>query len=723
MVKTAFKTNYRNMKKLSLLLTKLALIIFLVTGCTSGRNADQHKKQGFSKAKNPQKFFRKANLMSFGVYYYPEQWPKQQWKRDLNNIRKLGFEFTHFGEFAWTFLEPEEREYDFKWLDDALSLAQKAGLKVILCTPTPCPPAWMGEKYPEIYLVDESGRRREHGNRANQSVTDKKYLAFVKKIVTELGKRYGNNKNIIGWQIDNEPGATPDYSPSARKAFQHWLKKRYGSIDSLNAVWVGSFWSTRYDNFKQIVIPNTSLYTEDKLSPQAVLDFRRFTADAQAQFLNRQAEILRKHINPGQWITTNYCNVVYDADPRRSDKLDFITYTMYPVSGRNPLGGNSFRIGSPYRIAEANDFYRSIDGVTGVMEMQPGQVNWAPINPQLLPTTVHMWLMQAFGGGCSFACTYRYRHPLGGSEMYHDGIVGTDGVTLSSGGKEFVQAMKEMKTFRKLYDSTAVMPKEIADRRTAFLWNQENLWDLENQKQTFFWHTWYHRNIYTAAIKSTGAPVDFITEKNDFSNYPFMVAPAYQLISQQLVEKWTRYVENGGNLILSCRTGQKNKNGHFFEAKWSAPIVPLIGADIEFFDMLVPGVTGKVKTGKKIYDWHTWADVLSPKAGTEVLATYADQFYKGKAAAITRKLGKGTVTYIGVESDDGSLERKIVRTIYNRAGVKIENLPKGVFVEWRDGFYVGVNYTNDPIRLSLRDGSKIIIGKNPLKPAHALVWK
>ena len=101
------------------------------------------------------------------------------------------------------------------------------------------------------------------------------------------------------------------------------------------------------------------------------------------------------------------------------------------------------------------------------MELQPGQVNWGTVNPQLLPGTVHMWIMQAFGGGCSFLCTYRYRHPLRGSEMYHEGIVGTDGVTLSPGGKEFVQAINEMKLLRSEYDSTAVMPEMIARRKTA----------------------------------------------------------------------------------------------------------------------------------------------------------------------------------------------------------------------------------------------------------------
>ena len=705
------------------LLAKFILSILFVASFNSATLFAQEKKAATITKKDPKSFFSKPDLMQIGVYYYPEQWPREQWERDLKNIKKLGFEFTHFAEFAWTFMEPEEGKYDFKWLDDALAIAEKEGLKVILCTPTPTPPAWMGDKYPEIYLVDANGRRREHGNRANVSVTNEKYREFTDQIVTEIGKRYGKNKNIMGWQIDNEPLATADFSASARKAFQIWLKAKYGTIEKLNAEWIGSFWSTRYNNFDQIVLPNAEIYFEDKLSPHAILDFKRFTSDAQAEYLNRQAEILRKFIDTKQWITTNFTNVIYDADPRSANKMDFITYTMYPVSGHNHLGGDNFRMGHPNKIYEANDYYRSINGVTGVMELQPGQVNWAGINPQLLPGTVHMWLSQAFGGGCAFTCTYRYRHPLGSSEMYHDGIVGTDGITLTTGGKEFVEAIQDMKLLRKEYDPKAVLPQNIAKRKTGFLWSHENLWDLENQKQTKFWNTWKQRNTYTAAIKSAGAPMGFITEEDNFADYPFIVAPAYQLIDQKLVGKWQKYVENGGNLILTCRTGQKDKNGHFFEANWSAPIVPLIGADVEFFDMLVADVNGTVKAGENSYKWNTWADVLNPKKGTEVLATYEDQFYKGKAAATTRKLGKGTVTYVGVESNDGDFERQIVRTIYSRANVAIEDLPKGVFIEWRDGFYVGVNYTSEPINLPIPKGSKIVVGQNPLQPAQAVIWK
>jgi beta-galactosidase len=671
----------------------------------------------------PANLFPKEDLMKIGVFYYPEQWPHNEWERDFKNIASFGFDFTHLAEFSWALLEPEEGKYDFSWLDEAIDMASKAGLKIILCTPSLCPPAWMGDKFPEVYLVGSEGRRREHGNRANASLANSVYQSFTDKIVSAMASHYAKDNRIWGWQIDNEPLAVADYSPSSRDAFRMWLKKKYGTIEKLNDAWVGSFWSTKYFSFDQVLIPNESLAIEDRLSPHALLDFQRFTADVTAGFLNRQADLLRKFILPQQWITTNYINVSISADPRKSDHLDFPTFTMYPVSGKNELGGNNFRTGIPYRIYEACDYYRPIKGVTGLMELQPGQVNWGSVNPQLLPGTVHMWIMQAFGGGCSFLCTYRYRHPLRGSEMYHEGIVGTDGVTLSQGGKEYVQAIREIKELRQHYDANAKMPAELSNRRTAILWNHENMWDLDIQKQTSLWNTWRNRNNYTSAVKSTGASMDFISEDDDFSAYPFIIAPSYQLIDNILLNRWIDYVKNGGNLILSSRSGQKDRNGHFFEAAWAAPLKPLIGADLDFFDMLVADTTGTVTSGKMTFKWNIWAEILSPAPGTEVLASFTDQYYAGKAAAVTRKIGKGSITYIGVATQDGKLERYLVREVYKRANVVIEDLPRGVYHEWRDGFNIEVNYTDKPVDATLKEESIILTGSSPLKTASVIVWK
>ena len=280
-----------------------------------------------------------------------------------------------------------------------------------------------------------------------------------------------------------------------------------------------------------------------------------------------------------------------------------------------------------------------------------------------------------------------------------------------------------MKRLRTLYDPAARMPDRLAARRTGFLWSHENLWDLDNHKETALWDSWRHRFIYQAAVKSAGAPMDYVGEEDDFSRYPFLVAPAYQLMDEALAAKLKAYVENGGHLLLSSRSGQKDKSGRLPESPWAGWLRPLIGAEVEFFDVLLESGRGRVERKGVFYDWNVWADVLRPEPGTEIEARYADQFYAGKAAAVSRRLGRGTVAYVGVETKDGLLEREIVRAMYRSAGAAIDDLPPGVYVEWRDGFFTAVNYSSSPAAIHPTPGAEILIGKLPLAPAEVLVWR
>jgi beta-galactosidase len=134
-------------------------------------------------------------------------------------------------------------------------------------------------------------------------------------------------------------------------------------------------------------------------------------------------------------------------------------------------------------------------------------------------------------------------------------------------------------------------------------------------------------------------------------------------------------------------------------------------------------VQGSIILGGKSYNWNNWGDVLEPLPGTEVWATYTNQFYAGKAAVVSRKWGKGTVTYVGPDTDDGALEEAVLRQVYERASIPIEDLPEGVLIDWRDGFWVGVNYGEKPYTVSVPVQSKVLIGDKVLNTADVLVWK
>lgn len=57
------------------------------------------------------KSFPPEELFALGSYYYPEQWDSSQWERDLKKMSEMGIKFTHFAEFAWSMMEPEEGEW------------------------------------------------------------------------------------------------------------------------------------------------------------------------------------------------------------------------------------------------------------------------------------------------------------------------------------------------------------------------------------------------------------------------------------------------------------------------------------------------------------------------------------------------------------------------------------------------------------------------------------
>ena len=676
-------------------------------------------------AQKAEKFFYKKDLMQVGSYYYPEQWPESNWERDIKKMADLGFEFTHFGEFAWSTMEPEEGKFNFEWLDKAVALAAKYKIKVVLCTPTPTPPAWLTNKHPDVLMVNAEGRTIQHGARQQASWSSKTYGEYIDKIVTLLAKRYGNNKTVWGWQIDNEPShyGAFDYSENAQKAYRVWLKNKYKTINTLNEVWGNAFWSQTYNNFDQIHIPNSKELVQ-QANPHAILDFKRFSADEAARFVIMQQTILRKYILPSQWVTTNLMPTHSPVDPLRMKDLDFLTYTKYLAAGYDlGHGEQGFRMGSASNIGFSNDLFRPITGVTGVMELQPGQVNWGLFNPQTMPGSVRMWMYHVMAGDNKLVCNYRFRQPLSGGEQYHYGIMKTDGITVSRSGDEYIKVIKELKDLRKEYKSGTAIPAIITKRKTALLFSQDSRWEMEYQPQSNQWDYMSHVDRYYNALKSFGAPVDVIDESHDFSAYPFLVAPAYQLLDDKLVGRWKTYVENGGNLVLTCRTGQKDREARLWEASFQKPILELIGAKEIYFDLLSSALMGKVNMGGTSYNWNNWGDVVDPLNSTTVWASYSDQFYKGKAAVLHRKLGKGTITYVGTDTDDGQLEKDVLRKVFSNENVSTLTLPEGVLVEYSKGFWYGFNYSSQTQEIPVPVNAKVLIGQKTLKPAEVVIWK
>lgn len=193
-------------------------------------------------------------------------------------------------------------------------------------------------------------------------------------MIEKLAQHYGNDSRIIGWQLDNEPAVQFDYNPKAELAFRDFLREKYHhDIKALNDAWGTAFWSEVYSSFDEITLPKTA---QMFMNHHQILDYRRFAASQTNDFLNEQCLLIKKYAK-NQWVTTNYIPNYEEGHIGGSPALDFQSYTRYMVYGDNEgIGRRGYRVGNPLRIAFANDFFRPIQGTYGVMELQPGQVNW-----------------------------------------------------------------------------------------------------------------------------------------------------------------------------------------------------------------------------------------------------------------------------------------------------------------------------------------------------------
>ena len=93
------------------------------------------------------------------------------------------------GEFAWSRYEPKRRVFNWGWLDYAMDVLTKAGLKIVLGTPTATPPKWVMDEHPEIAPVDIHGHPRGHGSRRRYTFSSDVYREENRRIAEILAER------------------------------------------------------------------------------------------------------------------------------------------------------------------------------------------------------------------------------------------------------------------------------------------------------------------------------------------------------------------------------------------------------------------------------------------------------------------------------------------------------------------------------------------------------
>jgi beta-galactosidase len=189
--------------------------------------------------------------------------------------------------------------------------------------------------------------------------------------------------------------------------------------------------------------------------------------------------------------------------------------------------------------------------------------------------------------------------------------------------------------------------------------------------------------------------------------YKLVVAPGLNILTEAAAKNLISYVRNGGHLVLGQRTVMKNIDNGLQTERQPGPLVPLLGGRVEQYYALqqpVP-VTGQFgdNTSK------LWAELLSISSpDTQVLETYgkSNGWLDGKPAIITRKVGKGSITYVGVWMDEAGMA-KLAQWMTNMSGVTpaFGPVPAGVDVNARYGtdhaVFILINLSQGPQTVTL----------------------
>lgn len=604
--------------------------------------------------------------MRVGVDYYPEHWDKALWEEDANRMQKAGVKLVRMGEFAWSRLEAEEGKYTFAWLDEAIANFTKRGIQVVLCTPTCTPPQWAFEKYPDIIQMDKSKHRIPIGIRGHRCMMQPIFRSLAEKIIRYMVERYQDNDMVIGYQIDNELEANHCCCEVCAEGFRRFVKEKYTTIEDVNKAYGNNVWSGEYSSFSQITPPFGAFQTW--LNPSYQLDFNRYASACTVDYVRFQEQLIRD-IDKKVFVTTN--NWLCENMPDFYDMfetLDFVSYDNYPTTAlpndEEELYSHSFHL----------DLMRGIkrDNFWIMEQLSGGLGSWMPMSPTLQPGMLKGYSLQAFAHGADTVVHFRWRTAVSGAEMFWHGILDHSNVA-GRRYEEFCQLCKKAEQLQEISGARF-------ENKVALLYSSEQEYAFKIQPQVEGMHYFTQLKAYHDAFTAWGVGVDIINWSEDLSDYAIVIAPTIFVTNDRIVQNVTTFVERGGHLLLTNRSGVKDETNQCIRKELPTVFSHLSGAVVEEYNPIglrkealevhftqdVQGITANL-----------WCDVLCEK-DAKVLVSYGENFYKNRAAITENKYGNGTVYYAGtLLNRKGSIA--LAKYILQSAKVPyVQGLPLGV---------------------------------------------
>lgn len=600
--------------------------------------------------------------LRFGAAYYPEYQPRLDLDRDLDLMREAHFNVIRVGESVWSSWEPSDDQFDSEWLQPVLDGALDRGIGVIVGTPTYAVPPWLWHKYPEIAGEVATGRRQGWGRRQEVDITHAAYRFHVERVVRVILGRYASHPAVIGFQVDNEPGAMLLHNHNTFVGFVEWLKRRYGDVQTLNEAWGLAYWSHRLGDWAELWRP------DGNLQPQYGLAWRRYQDEVVSDFIGWQAGIARDHARPDQFVTT--C-IALDRPAMHEEQVA----RRLDVPALNAYHGVEDHLELAGELARPDHWIRT--GVAGLLELADRgygmrqerflvtetnlqSINWWWQHFPPYPGQIRQSALALIARGASMI-EYWHWHTLHfGAETYWGGVLPHS----QRPGRVYAEVAGLGEFLARL---DARLDGYVPDADVAILYSTDSKQSFEDfpplcNPDGSPRPTAYHDIVdsFHAAVVHAGAQArvvhaeqwDELEADEAARRFPVLVAAAFYVATTAQLEKLRDYAAAGGHLVVGPRTGYGDEESR---ARFAvAPDVVGAAAGVhyeEFTSLRAPlrmvGDAMEVTTGAS---GRWWADHLIVD-DAEVLAHY-DHPQLGRFPAVTtRAHGRGRVTYVGTVPD------------------------------------------------------------------------
>ena len=656
----------------------------------------------------------------YGAAYYNEYMPAGlqpgELEKDVALMHQAGISVVRIGESTWSLWEPSDGHFEYAWMDRIVDALGKAGIKVIMGTPTYSMPTWMAKAHPEFYSRPMGGGQVGYGMRQNMDYDNPRFRDHAERVVVNLVDHYRNNPAVIGYQIDNETGPNGATNPDVFAGFVDHLKQKFGTPDALNKAWFLNYWGQDVKDWADMPTRDNATSTSYKL------EWTRWEQIRVARYLAFQSDLVKKHRRPDQFITHNFGGVM---------KYDVNEETVAPsvdVIGNDPYHGWQDHMDGSWQ-ALSGDYCRSLKHNNFfVLETNAQTLGWNSAG-QFPPYDGQLRLdVYTYTSSGANMVEYWHWHSIhAGQETYWKGVLSHD-LQPNRAYAEVSRVAHELQRIgpdlanMKIHNDVAILYSVDSANGLRFMpvtgepasaW-QPGRGEGEYAKILAQLHqATYDANIGTDIVFPT-------TSAAELANYKVLLVPPLYIADDALLRRLSDYVRQGGRIVMTFKSGFANENSAARAELGPGPLSQAAGFTYQEFSNLETPLSLRgdpFHVGAGANQVTTWAEFLKLDSA-KPLAFYDHPFFGRWPAIAENHFGKGTFVYEGTVLSD-ALQKTIVLDQLHAAGLTgpDQTLPAGVRVKHgtsHDGrkLHYYLNYSGQTVHLtySYAPGTDLLTG-------------